>query len=84
MTTEERLQIGLDYMARTFQGWIDYELAQREKEGLRTTDSTAIITPDRWPTHGQLKHWVALLREVHEMIAANETPTKPVNDSATE
>lgn len=68
MTTERRLQIGLDYMASTFQGWIDFELAQRAKEGLDTTDGTAVMSPDVWPTHGQLKSWIALLREVHDRI----------------
>ncbi len=76
MTTEERLQSGLDYMARTFQGWIDFELAQRAKEGLGTTDDTAVMSPDFWPTHGQLKNWIALLREVHDRIG-DDSNSKP-------
>lgn len=53
---------GLTVIADIIQHWLDYDVAQRTKEGLSTNDDTHLIAPPTWPSHGQLKYWVECLR----------------------
>lgn len=47
----------LNEMARQFDWWRRFDREKRDKEGLETTDETAIIAPPSWPSHGILKAW---------------------------
>ncbi len=60
---EREMNSGLEEIRDQVQRWMDYDRAQRDKEGLGTTDDTHIMCPPVWPSHGQLKNWVACLSE---------------------
>lgn len=51
----------LSVMRGVFQHWLDFEREKRAAEGVETTDETHIISPPYWPTHGQLKAFIATL-----------------------
>ncbi len=56
---EEKLQ----FIADVLQSWIDYDVKDREKEGLETMDDTKIRCFPKDPSHGVLKNWIKVLRE---------------------
>jgi hypothetical protein len=56
----------LDTIERQVRWWMDFDRGQREREGLSTDDSTAIMSPPMWPTHGSLKAWAEALKEARE------------------
>jgi len=60
---------GLDFLAALFRYWDEYNMRDREKEGLDTEKSTHVITvPPNWPTHGALRSWVAVLEEARDFV----------------
>jgi len=65
MTTFQQnpLVIGLNEIERQVKYWVEFDLKQRDAEGLETTDATHIMSPPGWPSHGQLKAWVKCLKE---------------------
>lgn len=56
----------LDAMERVLQGWIDFDRAARDREGLTTESITHIMAPTGWPTHGMLAEWIKTLKEAKE------------------
>jgi len=50
-------------IAKTIQSWLDYSTASRVKKSLVTDDNTHIMSlpVPYWPSHGQLKAWIAAL-----------------------
>jgi hypothetical protein len=58
----------LDCIASQVQRWIDYDRADRDKEGLITEPGTHIMCPPTWPSHGQLGNWVAALNRARDIL----------------
>ena len=57
----DKREAALREIALQIDGWMLFDKAQRDKEGLTTNDDTNIIAPPVWPSHGQLKEWVKVL-----------------------
>lgn len=59
-------------IADILEHWLTFDKAQRDKEGIATTDDTHIMCPPSWPTHGQLTRWIAELRKVAQAVATGQ------------
>ncbi len=66
------LAFKLDCCAAYFEHWLAYQDRERSRDGLETTDDTAIITPPEWPTRGNLQAIVGALREAQEALTKAE------------
>jgi len=66
----EQAVLGLEAIARQVERWASFDREARDREGLTTTDDTHIVAPPVWPTHGQLRNWAGLLREVGSRLSA--------------
>ena len=66
---------GLDAIIGQLQGWLDYDTQQRDKEGLKTEDSTHIYAPTVWLSHGTIKNWIGLLGALRPPLPV--PPTEP-------
>jgi hypothetical protein len=55
-------------IALIVQNWLDYQEAERAREGLPTDDDTCLMCPPVWPARGALKKWVSGLKEADEEI----------------
>lgn len=51
----------LKHMANIFQYWLDFQDAERKKEGIPTDDETYVMRPPSWPSRGTLKEWIKAL-----------------------
>lgn len=56
----EKINVGLDMMAKTFAQWVDFNSGN---------DESHVISPPVWPTVGVLKAWIVTLQR-----AQNTTP----------
>lgn len=67
MTTSQKFaqirETALREIAFQLEAWIIFDKRQRDRENLETTDDTNIISPPVWPSHGQLKEWIRVLRD---------------------
>jgi hypothetical protein len=59
---------GPSIIALIVQNWLDYQEAERKREGLQTDDDTCLMCPPVWPPRGALKQWVAGLFEADAEI----------------
>ena len=56
-----REAIRLQTISAVVKHWLDYDVQNRAKEGLETTADTHLISPPKWPRHGQLRVWIETL-----------------------
>lgn len=63
------LVIGVESVRRQVERWVDYDVAQRTKEGLQSPPETHLTSPPTWPSHGQLRAWSALFKRVEQALA---------------
>lgn len=63
------LSFGVEAIRRQLEWWIkfDTDYASRHKEN-SPTDDTHIIPPT-WPSRGQVKAWIHLLKKVEPLVA---------------
>lgn len=52
----------LNEIANQVQQWLDWQERERKEEGLACTDDTHMMRVPVWPTRGQLKEWVNVLK----------------------
>lgn len=70
---EEKL---IEEIALNIQSWLDHQA--KYNSGIELTDNTVLYSFPAWPTRGQLKGWIRVLREY---AAAQNTPTERPLDS---
>lgn len=62
-------------IALIIQNWLDYQEAERAREGCPTEDDTCLMCPPVWPSRGALKQWVAGLNgadtQIKSLLAEN-------------
>ncbi len=61
--SHDTFAIQLDTIRRQVDGWVAFNVEQRAKEGLASTDETHLIAPPCWPSHGVLRNWSAALAQ---------------------
>src|SRR5688572_23608117 len=58
----------LEGVASYFQHWLSWQERERAREGLETTDETAIIKPPSWPSRRQLKAIIGAVQDAQKEI----------------
>ena len=59
--TNDKRNFGLSIIASTIQSWIDWNIKQRNKEGLDTPPDTHVMQVPAWPSIDVLRNWVKIL-----------------------
>jgi len=60
----------LTLIAAHLRYWIDHNTSKRRRAGLESDDDTMVMVPPAWPTHGQLKNWIAALEAPAQIAIA--------------
>lgn len=71
--------IALDTIRLTVLWWAEFDKAQRDREGLETTDDTHILCPPTWPSHGMLKNWAAALEDASKPTPCEKLKLAAIN-----
>lgn len=61
--TLESREAALKTISLVIEGWLNYDTAKRDEEGLPVNDDCHVRSPPVWPTRGMLREWVKALHD---------------------